>query len=258
MRAVPGERCAAIGAGTHGVFSPVSHVWGKRRRAPAAVRRVRGDRGDGPDRIRSGPGPAGVVDGTRIRVPEMGHVGPHGGASGDLYITVQVSPHPRFHREGDDLHLLLPVAIHEAALGARVDVPAIDGHVRLRVPPGTQSGQRFRLRGRGAPSARDGHQGDLVVEVRRDAAEGARRAVESVAARVRRAERRAGAGLLIMPTKRGGKAYYMISAVAQRYNIHPQTLRLYEREGLLRPRGPKATRVCIRKKIWNSWKRFSR
>jgi molecular chaperone DnaJ len=110
--------------------------------------------------------PPGVVDGARIRVPEMGHVGPHGGASGDLYITVQVSPHARFRREGDDLHLVLPVAVHEAALGARLTVPAIDGDVRLRIPPGTQSGQRFRLRGRGAPSARDGHRGDLVVEVR--------------------------------------------------------------------------------------------
>ncbi len=110
--------------------------------------------------------PPGVVDGARIRVPEMGHAGPHGGPAGDLYITVQVTPHTRFRREGDDLHLVLPVAIHEAALGARVVVPAIDGEVRLRIPPGTQSGQRFRVRGRGAPSARDGHQGDLVVEVR--------------------------------------------------------------------------------------------
>ncbi len=110
--------------------------------------------------------PAGIVNGARIRVPEMGHVGPHGGAAGDLYITVQVSPHSRFVREGDDLHVVLPVAIHEAALGARIAVPALDGEVRLRIPPGTQSGQRFRVRGRGAPSARDGHYGDLVVEVR--------------------------------------------------------------------------------------------
>ena len=110
--------------------------------------------------------PAGVVDGARIRVPDIGHVGPHGGAAGDLYITVQVSPHPRFRRDGDDLHLVLPVAIHEAALGTRVEVSALDGEVRLRIPPGTQSGQRFRVRGRGAPSARDGHHGDLVVEVR--------------------------------------------------------------------------------------------
>ena len=71
-----------------------------------------------------------------------------------------------FRRDGDDLHLVVPIAVHEAALGAQVDVPSLDGHARLRVPPGTQSGQRFRLRERGAPSARDGRRGDLVVEVR--------------------------------------------------------------------------------------------
>jgi len=83
-----------------------------------------------------------------------------------VYIDVQVDPHPRFRRDGDDLHVTVPVAVHEAALGARINVPSIDGPLRLRVPPGTQSGQRFRMSERGAPSARDGHRGDLVVEVR--------------------------------------------------------------------------------------------
>ena len=89
-----------------------------------------------------------------------------GGENGDLYITVHVQPHPLFRREGDDLHLTIPVAIHEAALGAKVDVPGIDGPARVRVPPGTQSGQRFRLRERGMPSPRDGRRGDLVIEVK--------------------------------------------------------------------------------------------
>ena len=71
-----------------------------------------------------------------------------------------------FRREGDDLHIVVPLAVHEAALGAKVEVPSLDGQARLRVPPGTQSGQRFRLRERGVPSARDGRRGDLVVEVR--------------------------------------------------------------------------------------------
>ena len=74
-------------------------------------------------------------------------------------------PHPLFTREGDDLHLSVPVAVHEAALGAKVDVPSPDGQARVRIPPGTQSGQRFRVRERGVPSARDGRRGDLVVEV---------------------------------------------------------------------------------------------
>jgi len=110
--------------------------------------------------------PAGLHDGARVRLPGKGHDGPNGGEAGDVYITVHVEPHPRFRRDGDDLHLTVPIAIHEAALGARIDVPSVDGPVKLRVPPGTQSGQRFRLSERGAPSPRDGRRGDLVIEVR--------------------------------------------------------------------------------------------
>ena len=111
--------------------------------------------------------PAGVTDGDRIRVPGKGNAGAHGAPAGDLYISVQVASHPLFRREGDDFHMMLPIAIHEAALGARIDVSTPDGATtRLRVPPGTQSGQRFRLRERGAVSPRDGRRGDLVIEVR--------------------------------------------------------------------------------------------
>jgi len=110
--------------------------------------------------------PAGLHDGARVRLPGKGHDGPNGGEAGDVYITVQVEPHPRFRRDGDDLHLTVPIAIHEAALGARIDVPSVDGPVKLRVPPGTQSGQKFRLSERGAPSPRAGRRGDLVIEVR--------------------------------------------------------------------------------------------
>lgn len=110
--------------------------------------------------------PAGVQDGARIRVPGKGDVGRFGGPAGDLHVTAQVAPHPLFRREGDDLHMVVPVAIHEAALGAKIEVPSFDGPARVRVPPGTQSGQRFRLRERGAPSPRDGRRGDLVVEVK--------------------------------------------------------------------------------------------
>jgi len=110
--------------------------------------------------------PAGVADGDRLRVPEKGSVGAGVGPPGDLYITVRVEPDPMFRRSGDDLETIVPVAVHEAALGARVQVPTPDGSARLRVPPGTQSGQRFRLRGRGAPSTRNGQRGDLIAEVR--------------------------------------------------------------------------------------------
>ena len=110
--------------------------------------------------------PPGLEDGARIRVAGKGHVGRNGGENGDLYISVEVQPHPLFRREGDDLLFVVPIAIHEAALGAKIDVPSLDGPARLRIPPGTQSGQRFRVRERGAPSPRDGRRGDLVAEVR--------------------------------------------------------------------------------------------
>jgi molecular chaperone DnaJ len=108
----------------------------------------------------------GLGDEATLRVPHLGHAGRNGGEAGDLYVTLHVEPHPLFTRDGDDIHIVVPLAIHEAALGAKIEVPSIDGPARLRVPPGTQSGQRFRLRERGVPSARDGRRGDLVVEVR--------------------------------------------------------------------------------------------
>jgi molecular chaperone DnaJ len=110
--------------------------------------------------------PAGIGDGARIRVPDKGNGGVRGGRTGDLYIAVAVESHNLFRREGDDFHIVVPIAIHEAALGAKIDVPAPDGRAKLRVPPGTQTGQRFRVRGRGAPSPRGGERGDLIAEVK--------------------------------------------------------------------------------------------
>ena len=110
--------------------------------------------------------PPGVSPGEQMRVPGLGHAGTRSATAGDLYVTVQVAPHPVFRREGDDLYVTVPVAVHEAALGARFDIPTLDGPARLRVPPGTQSGQRFRLRDRGVPSSRTGRRGDLFVEIR--------------------------------------------------------------------------------------------
>jgi molecular chaperone DnaJ len=110
--------------------------------------------------------PAGLDDGARVRLSGKGHAGANGGEQGDLFVTARVAPHPIFRREGDDLHIVVPVAVQEAALGAKIDVPSLDGPARVRVPPGAQSGQRFRLRERGVPSARDGRRGDLVVEIR--------------------------------------------------------------------------------------------
>ena len=109
--------------------------------------------------------PAGVLPGARLRVPERGHAGARGGRNGDLYVDVQVQPHPLLRRDGNDLMLVVPIAVHEAVLGGRISVPTLEGRVGLRIPPGTQAGQRFRILGRGAPTPAGGR-GDLVVEAR--------------------------------------------------------------------------------------------
>jgi molecular chaperone DnaJ len=109
----------------------------------------------------------GTRDGQRIRIAGKGNAGPHGGPPGDLYIIVKTEDHPVFHREGDDIHVTVPVTMAEAALGAKVEVPTIDGRALLRIPPGTQSGQKLRLREKGVPSAiKDGKRGDEIVDVK--------------------------------------------------------------------------------------------
>ena len=109
----------------------------------------------------------GTRDGQRIRIAGKGNAGPHGGPPGDLYIIVKTGDHPVFHREGDDIHVSVPVTMTEAAMGAKVEVPTIDGRALLRIPPGTQSGQKLRLREKGVPSAvKPGARGDEIVEVK--------------------------------------------------------------------------------------------
>jgi len=108
--------------------------------------------------------PVGVADGQRVRVKGKGTTGSNGGPPGDLYVTVHVSPHPLFGRRGNDLLLRVPVTFSEAALGAEVKVPTLDGAVTVRIPPGTASGKTLRVRGRGMPRA-GGGAGDLLVTV---------------------------------------------------------------------------------------------
>lgn len=108
--------------------------------------------------------PAGVADGTRLRVAGHGHAGSGGGPAGDLHVRVRVDAHPVFSRKADNIFCTVPVTITEAALGARIEVPTVDGAARLTIPPGTSSGQQFRLRGKGMASAR-GPRGDQIVQV---------------------------------------------------------------------------------------------
>ncbi len=110
--------------------------------------------------------PAGVDDGSRVRVPGKGRAGRNGGPPGDLYIITHVGPHPFFRRIGDNIHCTVPITVSEAALGTRLDVPTIEGKATMRIPPGTENGQKFRLRGKGAPSLRGTGRGDQYVEVR--------------------------------------------------------------------------------------------
>jgi molecular chaperone DnaJ len=110
--------------------------------------------------------PAGVRDGARIRLTGKGEPGGPGATAGDLFVRVRVRDHPVFGRAGDDLTVDLPVTYSEAALGAQVQVPTLNGSVTLKVPAGTPSGKTFRIRGRGAPK-RNGH-GDLLATVRVD------------------------------------------------------------------------------------------
>jgi len=109
--------------------------------------------------------PPGVTDGQRIRLVGQGGEGTGGAAAGDLYLVVRIAPHPRYRVEGRDIHVELPLAPWEAALGATVAVDTPGGEAKVRVPGGTSSGRRLRLRGRGLPSPR-GRNGDLYAEVR--------------------------------------------------------------------------------------------
>lgn len=109
----------------------------------------------------------GTRDGQRIRLAGKGNAGVRGGAPGDLYIIIRTGEHPVFRREGDDIYVTVPVTAMEAALGAKIEVPTVDGRSQLKVPPGTQSGQKLRLREKGVPSAsREGGRGDQIVEIR--------------------------------------------------------------------------------------------
>jgi molecular chaperone DnaJ len=111
------------------------------------------------------PIPAGVDNSSRVRVPGKGRAGRQGGPPGDLFIVTQVAPHPFFRRIGDNIHCTVPITVTEAALGARIEVPTIDGRASIKIPPGTESGQKFRLRGKGAPLMRGSGRGDEYVEV---------------------------------------------------------------------------------------------
>src|SRR5688572_24268797 len=109
--------------------------------------------------------PAGVDEGDRIRLSGEGESGVNGGPSGDLYVVIHLKPHAVFQREGDDLHCEMPISFTQAALGGEIEIPTLDGAAKVKVPPETQSGQVFRLRGKGIKGVRSSYPGDLMCEV---------------------------------------------------------------------------------------------
>jgi molecular chaperone DnaJ len=109
--------------------------------------------------------PAGVDNGDRIRLSGEGEAGEHGGPPGDLYVQISVRPHAIFERDGQDLYCEVPINVVTAALGGEMEVPTLDGRVKLKIPAETQSGKLFRLRGKGVRSVRGGQLGDLMCKV---------------------------------------------------------------------------------------------
>lgn len=109
--------------------------------------------------------PSGVNTGSKVRIAEKGNAGRLGGPPGDLFVTIEVDTHPFFRREGANIYVKVPITVPEATLGAKIEVPTIYGQTIIRIPPGTKSGQKFRIRGKGAPYVGKKVQGDQFVEV---------------------------------------------------------------------------------------------
>lgn len=109
--------------------------------------------------------PAGVDEGSLIRVAGKGKAGRGGGPSGDLYLKVSIRPHPFLKRKGENVYLTVPITIAEAVLGGEIEIPTLNGRVRLKIPAGTPSGREFRLRGKGFPVLGQNRVGDLFVRI---------------------------------------------------------------------------------------------
>ncbi len=128
--------------------------------------------------------PAGADTGSRVRVRGMGGAGEGHGPAGDLQIEITVKPHHLFTRAGDHLAIDLPITFGEAALGGKIEVPTMDGVAAMTVPPGTQSGQKFKLSGKGFPSSKTGRRGDLIVTAKvvvpKQVPEKSRQAIEEI------------------------------------------------------------------------------
>jgi len=109
--------------------------------------------------------PQGVKEGSKVRVTGKGEPGFYGGPPGDLYLIIHIEPHPILRREDDNLHMEVPVTVREAILGGTITIPTVEGEVNLKVPPGSQSGQTLKLKGKGAINPKTKQRGDLMVKL---------------------------------------------------------------------------------------------
>src|SRR6185503_1137236 len=180
--------------------------------------------------------PAGVRNGTRIKVKGKGEAAPRGGEPGDLFVVTQVTESPTFKWRGEDLVVEVPVTFSEAAMGASIEIPTPDGErVTVKVPAGTTDGKLLRVKGRGAPKLKGSGTGDVLVRVR-----------IAVPSKVTKQERetlekldelqRASHGDPREKLVTDDHPRYTISVAAELAGMHPQTLRVYEARGLVRPR----------------------
>ncbi|MEM7494623.1 MAG: molecular chaperone DnaJ [Myxococcota bacterium] len=143
------------------------HCQGRGHIIPKLCARCRGKGVRGKEHTVTVRIPPGVEDGTLLRLQGKGSSGPQGGLAGDLYIGVRITPHPLFRRQAQDIVCEVPVSFVQAALGAKVQVPTLDGKVAVTIPPGTQPQTVFRLRGRGMPLLQRGsHRGDQLIQIR--------------------------------------------------------------------------------------------
>ena len=204
--------------------------------------------------------PAGVREGSRIRLAGKGEAGLRGGPAGDLYVVTHVSESPVFKPKGENFEVEVPITVTEALSGAEVEVPTLHGTKRLRVAPGTKHGTLQRLRGEGPPAMTGSGRGDLhyrfVIEVPKDLNAEQKAAVEELSKVMNGNPRerilRAAAGPdgdaahddRITARVEHDRGVFMISVAAELAEMHPQTLRMYEARGLIEPkRSPKGTRL---------------
>ena len=196
--------------------------------------------------------PAGVRDGSRVRLAGKGEAGLRGGPTGDLYAITRVGESPIFARKGDNLEVDVPITIPEAIRGATIEVPTLSATKRIRVPPGTKHGTVQRLRGEGPPKLTGRGRGDIHYRLNIDVPSSLSReqaeAVDELASvidgnpRERLLSQRPVISMAQSPDSDRG--VYMISVAAELAGMHPQTLRIYESRGLITPkRSPKNTRL---------------